>query len=460
MGNVRRYEKDLLINCDSAAEQAAYQPKWAASLELSRAKARHLSGDANPALAAVATKVDQLLASYQASATPVLHQVAIGGFNDAPVANKAMAPTKVFAHEADQQVSRLGELLDQDGAASVTDRQAARRWATFGFAAAVIAALVLVVPLTLLNMRSICDPIAAAQALAEKITAGDLSQPVVVQGQDESAHLLRSLAAMQDSLRGIVGQVRQSSESIQAASAEVAAGNTDLSHRTEQTASGLQQTASSMVQLTNSVRHSADAASQAQQLATSAQAVAQRGGLVVGQVVGQVVATMDQINHSSKRIADIIGTIDGIAFQTNTLALNAAVEAARAGGQGCGFAVVASEVRSLAQRSAEAAREIKTLIGASVERVDVGARLVQDAGSTMGEIVVSVQRVTNVIGEITTASAEQSQGIGSVNNTITSLDQMTQQNAALVEQSAAAAESLRDQAGRLLDVVARFRLAA
>jgi methyl-accepting chemotaxis protein len=248
--------------------------------------------------------------------------------------------------------------------------------------------------------------------------------------------------------------VRQSAESIQVASAEVASGNTDLSQRTEQAASNLQQTAGSVEQLTSSVRQSADAAAQANQLASSASAVAQRGG----QVVSQVVSTMDEINTSSKRIADIIGTIDGIAFQTNILALNAAVEAARAGEQGRGFAVVASEVRSLAQRSAEAAREIKTLIGTSVDKVETGARLVQDAGSTMNEIVASVQRVTDVIGEITAAATEQSGGIAQVNSAIGSLDQMTQQNAALVEESAAAAESLRDQAQRLNGVVATFNL--
>jgi methyl-accepting chemotaxis protein len=259
---------------------------------------------------------------------------------------------------------------------------------------------------------------------------------------------------MQDRLRGLVGQIRQSADSIQVASAEVASGNADLSVRTEQAASNLQQTASSMEQLTGTVRQSADSASTANQLASSAATVAQRGG----QVVSQVVSTMDEINTSSKKIVDIIGTIDGIAFQTNILALNAAVEAARAGEQGRGFAVVASEVRSLAQRSAEAAKEIKALIGASVDKVASGSKLVQDAGSTMTEIVASVQRVTDIIGEITAAAAEQSAGIGQVNTAVTQHDQMTQQNAALVEESAAAAESLKDQAQRLAGVVGTFRL--
>jgi methyl-accepting chemotaxis protein len=277
-----------------------------------------------------------------------------------------------------------------------------------------------------------------------------------VEGTDEAATLLAALNRMQDSLRSVVGQVHESSSSIRHASSEVASGNTDLSHRTEQAASSLQQTASSMEQLTSTVRHSAESARQASQMAGSAAQVAQRGG----QVVAQVVSTMDEINHSSKKIADIIGTIDGIAFQTNILALNAAVEAARAGEQGRGFAVVAGEVRSLAQRSAAAAREIKTLIGASVDRVQAGSKLVADAGSTMDEIVASVQRVADIIGEITAAAGEQSAGIGNVNSAVTQLDSMTQQNAALVEQSAAAAESLREQAERLSGVVGTFKLHA
>ena len=255
-------------------------------------------------------------------------------------------------------------------------------------------------------------------------------------------------------LNAAMVSVSQTSGSIHTASSEVATGAADLSHRTEQTASSLQQTASSMEELTSTVRQSAESASTANQLASSAVQAAQRGG----QVVQQVVANMDEINQSSKRIADIIGTIDGIAFQTNILALNAAVEAARAGEQGRGFAVVAGEVRSLAQRSAEAAREIKGLIGASVERVESGSRLVQDAGGTMTEIVSGIQRVSDVIAEISAATSEQSAGIGQVNNAVTQLDSMTQQNAALVEQSAAAAESLKDQAGQLARVIQAFRL--
>ena len=307
---------------------------------------------------------------------------------------------------------------------------------------------------TVLLVRSVCRPMATLQAIAKRVGDGDLDVEIDLQRNDEIGAVNQSLAAMRDALRGIVGQVRQAAESIQVASAEVASGNIDLSQRTEQAAGNLQQTASSLEQLTGNVRQSADAASQANQLAASASTVARRGG----EVVAQVVSTMDEINGSSKRIADIIGTIDGIAFQTNILALNAAVEAARAGEQGRGFAVVAAEVRSLAQRSAEAAREIKGLIGSSVEKVETGARLVQDAGATMGEIVASVQRVTDIIGEISAAAAEQSHGIVTVNGAVSQLDQMTQQNAALVEQSAAAAESLNDQAQRLSASMQVFRL--
>ncbi|MCR5868170.1 methyl-accepting chemotaxis protein [Aquincola sp. J276] len=282
----------------------------------------------------------------------------------------------------------------------------------------------------------------------------DLTQRLPVHGHDEMAMIAASFNAFTDKIAQTILEVRHSSESISTASTEIASGNTDLSQRTEETASNLQQTASALEQITSTVRQSAENAQLANQLASSAASVAQRGG----EVVGEVVTTMDQIQQSSRRIADIIGVIDGIAFQTNILALNAAVEAARAGEQGRGFAVVASEVRTLAGRSAEAAREIKGLIAASVERVDAGSRLVGDAGQTMAQIVGSVQRVSDVISEITAAAREQSAGIELINGSVNTLDQMTQQNAALVEQSAAAAESLKEQAGRLHGVVSTFQL--
>jgi methyl-accepting chemotaxis protein len=290
--------------------------------------------------------------------------------------------------------------------------------------------------------------------VAEKMVAADgsVSFEVTRMHSDDpvTAKLLGALRHVEQS----IAQVRQAADSIGTASTEIAGGNADLSARTEQTASNLQQAASSMEQLTGTVAHSADAAAQANQLASSAAQVARRGG----EVVGQVVSTMDEIHASSRKIADIIGVIDGIAFQTNILALNAAVEAARAGEQGRGFAVVAGEVRSLAQRSAEAAKEIKALIGTSVDKVETGSKLVADAGATMNEIVASVQRVSDIIGEISAAAREQSSGLGQVNAAVADLDRMTQQNAALVEQSAAAAESLKEQAKRLAHIVATFRL--
>jgi methyl-accepting chemotaxis protein len=323
-------------------------------------------------------------------------------------------------------------------------------WVSFGCAGVCV---LFSIGLGFMLTRSIVRPVQDAQRAADRIAAGDLTGQCRIVGDDETAQLTASLGKMQEALKRIVREIRSSTESIQVASTQVASGNQDLSARTEQTAGSLQQAASSMDELTSTLRHSADAAGQAHGLATSASDIARRGG----SVVSQVVATMDQINASSKKIADIIGVIDGIAFQTNILALNAAVEAARAGEQGRGFAVVASEVRSLAQRSADAAREIKALIGASVDKVESGARLVQDAGSTMDEIVSAVRRVSEVIGEITTAASEQAGGIQLVNDAVNNVDQMTQQNAALVEESAAAAESMRGQAGKLAKAVEQFR---
>nr|WP_297530020.1 methyl-accepting chemotaxis protein [uncultured Roseateles sp.] len=302
--------------------------------------------------------------------------------------------------------------------------------------------------------RSITRPLAQAAEVADAIARFDLTGRIETTGGDETGQLLRSLSEMQAALVRLIGEVRGSTDSIGTASAEIAMGNMDLSARTEQTASNLQEAAASLTQLTGTVRQTADAATTANQLAGSAAETAQRGGAVMGQVV----ATMGEISDSSRRIADIIGTIDGIAFQTNILALNAAVEAARAGEQGRGFAVVASEVRSLAQRSAQAAKEIKTLIATSVERVESGSRLVSDAGTTMNDIVTSVQRVTDIIAEIRAASQEQSDGINQVNAAVGHLDQMTQQNAALVEEAASAAESLKDQSHRLSTAISVFRL--
>ena len=367
-----------------------------------------------------------------------------------------MEETPLWAKLNGQLAQQMQAATERAGAGhAATEQRSTQSLVVAGAFAAL--ALVVCVALSLVMVRTVRrelggDPADAKRALL-RVAEGDLRDDVVVPASAAES-LMAAVQKMQASMRGMVGQVRQSSDSIGTASSEIATGNQDLSTRTEQTAANLQQTASSMEQLTGTLRQSADAARQANQLASSAAEVAERGG----SVVSQVVATMDEINTSSKKISDIIGTIDGIAFQTNILALNAAVEAARAGEQGRGFAVVAAEVRSLAQRSAEAAKEIKALIGASVGKVASGSRLVADAGSTMTEIVASVKRVTDIIGEITAASSEQSEGIGQVNTAVGNLDQMTQQNAALVEESAAAAESLRQQAHLLAQAVSSFKL--
>ena len=305
-------------------------------------------------------------------------------------------------------------------------------------------------------IRSLRTKIQMAVTVVDEVAAGDLTQDISRRGQDEIDRLLQAMARMQTQLASVVSSVRANSESVAAASAEIAQGNQDLSHRTDEQSSVLQQTAILMEQMGATVRNNAGSAQQANQLAQDASAVASQGG----QVVGEVVATMQGISSSSRKIGDIIGVIDGIAFQTNILALNAAVEAARAGEQGRGFAVVASEVRGLAQRSASAAKEIKTLIGHSVEQVERGTVLVDQAGRTMGEILGSIQRVSEIVAEIASASVEQNVGISRMVAAVSQIDQTTQQNAAMVEQSAAAAESLKNQSEQLVQAVAVFTLAS
>jgi methyl-accepting chemotaxis protein len=365
---------------------------------------------------------------------------------------------RISSQQSDYMQSLAAFSQLQEGLMNASVRQADaavdRSYLALGLGAAL--ALVGGLAAGALVARSITGPLARAVGVAEAVAAGQLGQRIEADGRDETARLLGALRHMNDSLARVVSQVRLSSDSIATGSAQIAAGNADLSVRTESQASSLEETASSMEQLNATVKSSADTARQAAELSEGASAAATRGG----EVVGQVVATMNEISESSRRISDIIGTIDGIAFQTNILALNAAVEAARAGEQGRGFAVVAGEVRSLAQRSAAAAREIKTLIQASVEKVENGARLVGAAGDSMGDIVAQVQRVNTLMSEISSATQQQTAGIGQVNLAVSQLDQSTQQNAALVEQSAAAAASLSQQAQSLVQAVGAFRLEA
>jgi len=455
MDQLRRHEKDLVINYEKPEVITAIKARWLESLRLSQVEIKALAGAEHQLDPKTAEIVATRVQAYATAFAPVLKQIEASAYDSATAVNKVTLRAVNEIMEAEKAVNTLRDDNTRQARATREGMQYSTRVIFYAFGGAMAVAMLLVVPLTIANFGSILRPIDRANALARSIASGNLTSRVEENGRDETADLMRGLDSMQTQLRALVGQVREASDSIAISSSEIASGNQDLSQRTEQTASNLQQTSSSMMQLTGTVRQSADSARQANQLASSAAEVAARGGTVVSQVV----TTMNEINVSSKKIADIIGVIDGIAFQTNILALNAAVEAARAGEQGRGFAVVAAEVRSLAGRSADAAKEIKGLIGVSVDRVEAGSRLVADAGITMAEIVSSVQRVTDIIGEITAASAEQSDGIGLVNNSITHLDQMTQQNAALVEESAAAAESLKQQAGSLTKVVGTFRLA-
>ncbi|MCE4554187.1 methyl-accepting chemotaxis protein [Roseateles cellulosilyticus] len=365
-------------------------------------------------------------------------------------------------HQASTSFSALLKAIEQDvelnvkGAVASGDAAAATyRSVLWVNAVAIAIALLSGIALAVVISRSIVRPLHEAVGVAKAVAGGDLTSAIHVQGKDETADLLGALGDMNDNLARIVGQVRNSSENIATGSAQIATGNQDLSQRTEEQASNLQQTAASMEEMAGTVRHNADTTQQASALAQQASAAAVKGG----EAVGAVVSTMQDISAAPRKIVDIIGVIDGIAFQTNILALNAAVEAARAGEQGRGFAVVASEVRSLAGRSADAAKEIKSLISASVEKVEMGTRQVDEAGSSMTDIVTQVQGVNQLISEIANATAEQSKGISQVGEAVNQLDQVTQQNAALVEESAAAADSLKHQAAALAEAVRVFKLA-
>ena len=454
MGMVRALEKDMVIQYEQPDQLAKTQAAWQESLEAVRAAADRFSQGAPEQDVQVVQALLGHLTQYQELFVPVAKQLMAGGYDSATVAQRVSRRASAEFAEAEKQLHGLEQLLQDQAAAAQKRGSEVASQTQWLFILALLITTLVVAPLTMLNMVSICRPLVDAKRLADAIAQGDLTAQLDVQGKDEVADLQHALKTMQDNLNSMVGRVRDASGNIALASQEIATGNGDLSARTEQTASNLQETVASLVQLTGTVQQTASSAQMANQLAASASNTAAQGGTVVAQAV----ESMHEISASSRKIGDIIGLIDSIAFQTNILALNAAVEAARAGEQGRGFAVVAGEVRLLARRSAEAASDIKRLIQSSVNAVDGGVKHVESAGKTMQDIVSSIQRVGDIIGEITAASNEQSGGISQVNQAVGDIDRMTQQNAALVEESAAAADSLKDQAARLAGVVEQFKL--
>jgi methyl-accepting chemotaxis protein len=455
IGNMRRLQSDLVaLGSSNTVETDRMIGLWKNEVQAVRtALDAYAAADPSDSTAASLVADQQKhLDAYVKAMTPIAEQLKMAQI-DGPV---ALAYAGTFEGTISALIKGSDTMLEARQA-----QQAARRTAMMDTAAftgvlrlgIVGLALVIVLPLLWFTLRSVSRPLEEAVATANRIAEGDLGSRIDTRGSDETAALMQALARMQSSLRQLVAEVRSASQSIDLASSEVATGNLDLSQRTEQAAGQLQATASSVEQLHTAVTSSADTARQANAMARDASEAAQRGG----EVVSNVVSTIGQISESSRQIGEIVGTIDSIAFQTNILALNAAVEAARAGEHGRGFAVVASEVRQLAQNSAEAARKVKQLVSASVERVEDGTRLASQAGSAMDAIVNGIRNVDRMIAGITTAAGEQSSGLGQVNAAVADLDRATQQNAALVEESAAAADSLKAQANRLVSVISRFR---
>ena len=454
----RRYEKDAFINLDVAEKFTSYRKKWvesrgALATAIDAVRQMKLSDADQQSAAALAAALPQYAAGFEETVA-LIDKGLIGTAEDA---NRAFEKHKQSVHAMETASTEINNraLAAARGAAVPIAAQYKRTLMlqiAMAFACAVIAVLTCGLLARSIKRQLGGEPVYAA-SVVRRIADGDLATPIALRDADEPS-LLAAMAQMQQRLEGVVAGIRNSSESIATGSAQIATGNGDLSQRTEQQAASLQQTAAAMEELTATVRSTAEIARQASQRAGSASQVAARGGAAVQEVV----ATMEGISACSKKIADIIGVIDAIAFQTNILALNAAVEAARAGQEGRGFAVVAAEVRNLAQRSAGAAKEIQQLIGDSVERVGAGSRLVGEAGGTMQQIVAEVRGVVELIEQISTASGEQTAGIGQIGSAIVQLDQATQQNAALVEQSSAAAASLSQQARQLVESVKVFRL--
>jgi methyl-accepting chemotaxis protein len=454
MSTVREAEKDMIIEYERPAEVEKAYARWKTHLaEVDTIAGHFLEGEEdtdNPVVRQLQVDLKEYVKLFE----PISNQLKSSGYESATVANRMSQKALGQIEKVMQHMKSLETVLQDEANDAVNDQHKVSGVIKWLFIAALGVATLVVVPLTILNMNSICVPLERARLLAQAIAGGDLSQQIEVHGKDEVADLQHAQKAMQEGLGALVSQVRNASESVATASQEIASGNQDLSVRTEKSAGSVQDTVGSLAELTENVQQTAHAAQTARQLSDSAFALAARGGQVVTQAVG----SMHEIAASSSKINDIIGLIDSIAFQTNILALNAAVEAARAGEQGRGFAVVASEVRMLAKRSAAAAQEIKGLVSTSVHAVDGGVKLVEEAGAAMKEMVEGVQRVGQIIGEISSSATEQSSGIAQVNQSVGLIDQATQQNAALVEQSAAAAQGLREQADALAQVVRQFRL--
>ncbi len=454
MSTVREAEKDMIIQYEKPEEVQKAYTRWKAHLaEVDGITGHFLEGVEdidNPVVRQMQVDLKEYVTLFE----PVAGQLKAGGYESATIANRMSQKALAQIEKVMNGMKALEGVLQDEANNAVNDQHKVSGVIKWLFIAALAVATLVVVPLTILNMNSICQPLERARLLAQAIAGGDLSQRIEVHGKDEVADLQMAQKAMQEGLSALVSQVRNASESVATASQEIASGNQDLSLRTEKSASSVQDTVGSLAELTENVQQTAHAAQTARGLSDSAFALAARGGQVVTQAVG----SMHEIAASSSKINDIIGLIDSIAFQTNILALNAAVEAARAGEQGRGFAVVASEVRMLAKRSAAAAHEIKDLVTSSVHAVDGGVKLVEEAGAAMKEMVEGVQRVGQIIGEISSSATEQSSGIAQVNQSVGLIDQATQQNAALVEQSAAAAQGLREQADALAQVVRQFRL--
>jgi methyl-accepting chemotaxis protein len=454
VGEIRRWELAHLLNDDPAA-MADYEQRLDKSLALLKQhRDNYEKLISSPEEKAIATEFDKALAAFMIDHDKMISMSRSGKKTEGR-ALSAGSSAKSLTTITDN-VNKLVK-LNVDGGDVASD-EASKTYQSARLTSIVLLVLNIGIGMVLAVWvaKIVARPLQEAVSLARDVADGDLTRDIDVKSNCETGQLMQALKDMTGNLQTLVSQVRSGTDTIATASSEIASGNQDLSSRTEQQASSLEETASSMEELTSTVKQNADNARQANQLAQSASGIAQKGGDVVGQVVG----TMASINESSRKIVDIISVIDGIAFQTNILALNAAVEAARAGEQGRGFAVVAGEVRNLAHRSAAAAKDIKLLISDSVEKVETGSALVNQAGETMNEIVTSITRVTDIMSEITSASVEQSAGIEQVNTAIVQMDQVTQQNAALVEEAAAAAESMQEQAAKLSEVVSVFKLLA